>query len=298
MVVKDEEFTIRECLAPIRGVFDDFVIVDTGSSDATTEIVEKEFGVRPLRRNLDDFSSLGEARNYAASLARHPWILKIDADERMSAQDAKRLHELSEKPDCDGYFLTWTTYLGERIIDDYKLTLARNDCRELGLFHENVQQWIRRHNGCAEWLPGVSLLHYPDPERVRSKALKYRESVSKAQRLEPRWYRHHWFLGYMHFLAGEYDNARAWLSQVCAVKPRDFPVECLNSHMVLAEIDARKGDGAAVLRTIQSARDFYRAVQNDFEVKINFRLEIWLDQALVNVIAGNLEAIRAYSFAC
>ena len=297
IVIRDEELTIRECLAPIRDVFDDFVVLDTGSSDNTIDIVEREFGIKPLRRKIKDFPSLGEARNFAASFARHSWILKLDADERLSHNDAQLLRDLSSPRDCDGFFLAWDTFLGEKVINDYKLPLARKTCRELGLFHENLQQGIRRHSGRAEWLSEVRLLHYPDPERTRSKAVKYREDVLRAQRLEPYWYRHHWFLGYMDFLAGRYDSARGWLAQACAVKPRDFPVECLNSHMVLAEIAARNGDGEAARKAILSAQEFYRTVQNDFEVKVNFRLEGWLEKALVDAESENLDAIRAYPFA-
>jgi hypothetical protein len=80
-------------------------------------------------------------------------------------------------------------------------------------------------------------------------------------------------------------------------QPRDFPVECLNSCMVLAEIAARAGDAAAVADVVETALRFHALVANDFEVAVNFRLKPWFDQALRDAAAGNLAAVRAYQFA-
>src|SRR5438477_300479 len=40
MIVKDEEEMLPGCLEPLRGVVDEMIVVDTGSSDRTVEIAE------------------------------------------------------------------------------------------------------------------------------------------------------------------------------------------------------------------------------------------------------------------
>ncbi len=41
MIVKNEEQTISRCLDSVKGIVDEIIIVDTGSTDATKEIVKK-----------------------------------------------------------------------------------------------------------------------------------------------------------------------------------------------------------------------------------------------------------------
>ena len=49
MIVKDEETRIRDCLDPIKHCLSDIVIVDTGSSDRTRQVLEEEFEIAVLR---------------------------------------------------------------------------------------------------------------------------------------------------------------------------------------------------------------------------------------------------------
>ena len=45
MIVRDEEANISHCLESVRGLFDEIVVVDTGSKDRTIEIA-RSFGAR------------------------------------------------------------------------------------------------------------------------------------------------------------------------------------------------------------------------------------------------------------
>src|SRR5690348_3827247 len=83
MIVKNEEKYLERCLKSVEGVVDEIIIVDTGSTDQTTEIAEK-FGAKILRYQWnDDFSS---ARNYSLKNAKCDWILILDADEELDIQ--------------------------------------------------------------------------------------------------------------------------------------------------------------------------------------------------------------------
>ena len=60
MIVRDEEENLRRCLKNVRGVFDEIVVVDTGSRDRTREVAG-EFGGRVVEFPwCDDFAA---ARN-------------------------------------------------------------------------------------------------------------------------------------------------------------------------------------------------------------------------------------------
>ena len=62
MIVRDEEENLANCLESVRGVFDEIVVVDTGSQDRTVEIA-RSFGARVFDFPwVDDFAA---ARNEA-----------------------------------------------------------------------------------------------------------------------------------------------------------------------------------------------------------------------------------------
>ena len=88
MIVKNEENYLRECLQSVKGVVDEIIIVDTGSTDSTIKIAE-EFNSKIFRFEwINDFSA---ARNFALSKSTCDWILYLDADERLSPNSKKEL---------------------------------------------------------------------------------------------------------------------------------------------------------------------------------------------------------------
>ncbi len=91
MIVKDEAKNISRCLASLKPVVDEVVVVDTGSSDLTREIAEA-FGARVVEYNWSgDFSA---ARNKSLETASGNWILVMDADEVISTLDHEAFNKL------------------------------------------------------------------------------------------------------------------------------------------------------------------------------------------------------------
>ena len=80
IITQDEERNIGRCIESLRGVADEVVVVDSGSTDGT-EAICRAAGVRFEHH---DWAGYSEQKNYANSLANHPWILSIDADEALS----------------------------------------------------------------------------------------------------------------------------------------------------------------------------------------------------------------------
>lgn len=91
MIVRDEAEHLRGCLASVQNVFDEMVVVDTGSSDESPRVAAAA-GARVVSFPWnDDFAA---ARNFSKSRARGEWVCWIDADERLAACDQARLREL------------------------------------------------------------------------------------------------------------------------------------------------------------------------------------------------------------
>jgi tetratricopeptide (TPR) repeat protein len=84
MIVKNEERNLPACLASLKPVADEMIIVDTGSTDRTVDLATA-FGARVLHFPWN--GSFSDARNYSLDQARGAWILVMDADEVLAAQD-------------------------------------------------------------------------------------------------------------------------------------------------------------------------------------------------------------------
>ncbi len=84
LIVQNEEQYLGTCLASVRPLADQIVVVDTGSTDLTTEIAA-QFGAEVYSFPWnDDFSA---ARNAALEHATGDWILILDADEELLPAD-------------------------------------------------------------------------------------------------------------------------------------------------------------------------------------------------------------------
>lgn len=80
MIVKNEEEFLDECLSSVRGLVDEIVIVDTGSTDSTVAIAERHGAKVFYLPWPGDFSI---ARNESLKHATGDWILVLDADEHI-----------------------------------------------------------------------------------------------------------------------------------------------------------------------------------------------------------------------
>jgi glycosyltransferase involved in cell wall biosynthesis len=86
----NEENNIAACLATL-GFADEILVVDSGSKDRTREIAA---GVPRVRVLEHEYLGNGPQCNWAMDRASHPWILIVDADERVPAALASEIEEV------------------------------------------------------------------------------------------------------------------------------------------------------------------------------------------------------------
>lgn len=79
IITKNEARNVERCLASLAPVADELLVVDDGSTDGTAELAER-LGARVVRQAWLGF---GPQKNFANGLARHGWILSVDADEAL-----------------------------------------------------------------------------------------------------------------------------------------------------------------------------------------------------------------------
>ncbi len=94
MIVRDEEENLPRALESVRGLFDEIVVVDTGSRDGTVEIA-REFGARVFHFTwIDDFAA---ARNAALEHAEGDYAFWLDADDLLEPVERAKLEALLER---------------------------------------------------------------------------------------------------------------------------------------------------------------------------------------------------------
>ncbi len=108
----DEAENLQACLDSVCWA-DEVVVVDSGSSDATVEIAHRA-GARVL---VHPYESAARQKNWALPLVRHPWVLILDADERVSPELAAEIQGvLAADGPADGYFLNRRSFfLGQAV---------------------------------------------------------------------------------------------------------------------------------------------------------------------------------------
>ena len=97
---KNEQQQIRGCIESVRGLADEILVADSGSTDATLSIVRQLGGCRVIEREFISYSSF---KNWAIPQASNDWVLGLDADERVTPELAAEIRRLLATPpvhDC------------------------------------------------------------------------------------------------------------------------------------------------------------------------------------------------------
>jgi len=296
MIVKNEEDWVAGAIESVRSIIDEVIIVDTGSTDATLSRVEP-YGARILRHHWRE--SFAAARNESLAAAREPWILVLDADERISVRDLPFIKDAMAGK-ADGFnlvqrnyvrsrrILDWTPNTGqyaegdgyEGYIDNPLIRLFRNspDIRFHGIVHEIVDP--NRLPAALEFasLP-VVVHHYGKvrgEDRVAAKQRHYLQLGLKKTDDDPANAKAFFDLGIQYQELGQHAEACAAFEKANALQAR--PIILL--YRAISEKHLRNYTSAVALLTqaIQSGLDTFAT-----------RLEL----GNVRLAQGNLSAAQS-----
>lgn len=179
MIVKDEAPVICRCLDSVKEYIDYWVIVDTGSSDGTQEIIRKHMESIPGELHERPWVDFAHNRNEALQLAKKKgdFLLLIDADEVMNLKNPT----FFEKLEKDYYYATIT----QNSFEGQRICLINTDQNWFwkGVIHETLDCFDLVH---GEYQTGVVISadandghRSQDPDKVRKDALVLEKALEK-----------------------------------------------------------------------------------------------------------------------
>jgi tetratricopeptide (TPR) repeat protein len=152
LIVKNESANLARCLESVRGVVDEVVVVDTGSTDETVALAER-LGARVFHHVWQHDFAL--ARNAGLDHARGEWILHLDADEALTPETRASLRATIEARahEADAFTVVMHHFTTDQVLVDHleshevRVFRNRSDYRfELNL-HTQVLPSILRAGG-------------------------------------------------------------------------------------------------------------------------------------------------------
>lgn len=165
MIVKNEESVLNKCLESIQGLYDELVILDTGSSDNTINIANRFTDLVYQTEWKNDFSW---ARNQVQSYANFNYTLSWDADFILKNKDIKKLREyfLKNLNKFDIFFFLWNAEIVNNIVTKktFRPFLYKSELftwqypihNKLTL--KNNQRYLKE-----KYLPNIEVDHFKDP---------------------------------------------------------------------------------------------------------------------------------------
>ncbi len=157
--VKNEEANLRACLESAREIADELLVADSGSTDATMEIA-REFDARIIER---EYVNSADMKNWAIPQAAHPWVMVLDADERITPELANAVRDALRDPTVEGFSvrrrsfafghaIRYCGWQGDVLIRMFRRDTCRYDTRRVHAAVDVPSEKIQRLAG--------DLLHY------------------------------------------------------------------------------------------------------------------------------------------
>ncbi len=131
IITYNEEKRLEAALKSLKDVVEEIIVVDRYSDDDTVKLARK-YTDRVFLRRWTNFS---DQKNYGNGKAKFPWILSLDADERLSPELREGILHLKEQeePECSGFEVSRRVfYLGRWVRHtvwnpDFRIRLFRQD---------------------------------------------------------------------------------------------------------------------------------------------------------------------------
>ena len=212
MIVKDENENIKNCLDKAMELVDEAIVVDTGSTDGTLEILNNYNNnkIKIIKHKWNnDFS---DARNKSIEFAKGDYILILDADERIFC-DREKLEEFLKSKNALAYKIPIYNIFENKEIqitaEMIRLYKNQNPMYE-GAIHEQITFNGEKNLGvvidadiCKIYHYGYSKIVFSEKDKQKRNMDIILSEINKNPKDSFNWYNK----GVMEMIAGDYDSA-------------------------------------------------------------------------------------------
>lgn len=155
IITKNEAEKLEKCLKSLKRYDVEIVVADTGSTDATVQIIKKYADISGRFTWCNDFSA---ARNYSVGLANNDWILVLDSDEwveRFDVEQAERIFR--ENPQGAGRIERINRYDGPDGKESGHERICRMFDRRFYEYRGRIHEQVTRKDGKSAEYQNISI---------------------------------------------------------------------------------------------------------------------------------------------
>jgi len=134
MAAHNEEALLEECITHLRGLADEIVVVDSGSTDGTAGVASR---LADRVVTVENKAMLEINKNIAMAAATRRWVLVLDPDERLSPLLRRQIRDVVDGEDelAAGYWMPRRNYILGRWV------------RTMGMYPASQLRLVRRGEG-------------------------------------------------------------------------------------------------------------------------------------------------------
>ena len=247
MIVKNEESNLKRCLDSLKGIVDEMIIVDTGSTDKTKEIALN------YEAKVFDFEwtgSFSDARNFAFSKAVCDYIYSADADEELDDDNQKRFLDLKkelDELDVDIVQMYYCNQLSVRTVYNFDRELRPKLFKRVRTFvwEDPIHEQVRVEPVICN--SEIDIIHHQKESHADRDLEAFRKMTIEGKRLSKRL---HSMYARELFMAGtdeDFKKARSFFESSSLDNSRDMD-EIKEACCVIAHAAAIEGDVEALLK--------------------------------------------------
>lgn len=263
MIVKNEEKVLARCLDSLKGLYEELIIVDTGSTDSTKEIAA---GYTDKIYDFTWTGSFADARNLSFSKATMEYIYTADADEILNEENRQKFLKLKQclLPEIDIVQMIYTNQLEFNTTYNYDEELRPKLYKRLRTFewveplHEQVRLEPVVYDG------DIKIIHAPENNHSKRDFSCYKKLIESGEKLSK-----HLFGMYVRelYIAGdETDFIEAEPYFLKEIEVRESIDEIVKAALVLIRAARYQGNALGLLK--YSSRIFALAAEHSTGVLV------------------------------
>lgn len=251
IIVKNEEKYIARCLDSVAGLVEEIIIVDTGSTDRTVEIVSAYTPKVYSYPWKDDFS---DARNHSFSKASMDYCMWMDADDILEETEKEKFLQLKQSlsTDTDIVMMKYHTSFDEAGRPSFSYFRERwiRNCRQyrwVGAVHEVIPP-----NGKLLY-SDIAICHKKMDAKDPDRNLKiYQKMLADGKVLEPR---QQYYYGRELYYHKQYEEAASVFEQFL-LSPEGWVENKIEACSICANCYFQMGQEQSALTTLLRSMSF------------------------------------------